>query len=207
MKNLVNIKTVVSGLFVVVLSLGFTLTANAGESNNDKDQKKIEKTRKAFQKSKSNAVQEMYKAYPDSQAKMANAYGYAAFSNTGVNLFLLSSGNGGGVAHNNATGKEHYVKMISIGAGVGIGLKKYHAVFIFEDKAAYDYFLEVGWTADGQADATAETGKEGEGGSINAGMNVSRGVTLYQMSDKGLALQATVQGVKYIVSDKLNGTK
>ncbi|OIQ38389.1 MAG: hypothetical protein BM563_06110, partial [Bacteroidetes bacterium MedPE-SWsnd-G1] len=85
--------------------------------------------------------------------------------------------------------------------------KKYHAVFIFEDKQAYDYFLEVGFSADGQADATADTGKEGEGGSAAVGMNVSRGVTLYQIADKGLALQATLQGVKYIVAKDMNGMK
>ncbi|WP_460189653.1 lipid-binding SYLF domain-containing protein [Urechidicola sp. KH5] len=191
---------------VLVLFLTVGMSSNyAQDSKEAKKQNKIEKQREAFQKNKSTAIQEMYKAYPNSQSKMKNAYGYAAFGNTGVNLLLLSSGNGGGVAHNKSTGKEHYVKMISIGAGVGIGFKKYYAVFLFDDKAAYDYFLEVGWSADGQADATADTGKEGEGGSAAVGMNVSRGVTLYQIADKGLALQATVQGVKYIVSDELNG--
>lgn len=197
-------------IFMLSMALALFLTVGmsssyAQDSNDTKKQKKIEKQRKAFQKNKSTAIQEMYKAYPESKSKMAGAFGYAAFGNTGVNLFLLSSGNGGGVAHNNVSGKEHYVKMISIGAGVGIGFKKYHAVFIFDDKEAYEYFLEVGWSADGQADATADTGKEGEGGSAAVGMNVSRGVTLYQIADKGLALQATVQGVKYIVSDELNG--
>ena len=96
--------------------------------------------------------------------------------------------------------------MVSYGAGIGIGFKKYFAVFLFEDSAAYDNFLESGWGADGQADATADTGKEGEGGSVAVGMNVSRGVTLYQITDKGFAVQATVQGTKFIVSDELNGT-
>ena len=138
---------------------------------------------------------------------MAKSYAYAAFANTGVNLFVLASGNGGGKAHNNKTGAEVFVKMISVGAGVGIGFKKYYAVFLFADKAAYDNFLDKGWSADGQADATADTGKDGEGGSAAVGMNVSRGVTLFQIADKGLALQATVQGVKYLVSDELNGKK
>lgn len=202
MKSKINvIATTVLALF---LTFGISSTY-ASNNNDEKKEKKLAKKRSTFQKNKSTALSEMYKAYPDAKAKMANAYGYAAFGNTGVNLFVLASGNGGGVAHNNATGQELYVKMVSMGAGVGIGLKKYHAVFIFEDKEAYDYFLEVGWSADGQADATADTGKEGEGGSAAVGMNVSRGVTLYQIADKGLALQATLQGVKYIVAKDLNG--
>lgn len=171
-----------------------------------KQQKKIKKQKNKFQKNRNKALSAVYKAYPGSQSEIAGAYGYAAFGNTGVNLFVLASGNGGGVAHSNASGAEVYVKMVSYGAGVGIGFKKYFAVFIFEDKAAYDNFLESGWGADTQADATAKTGKDGEGESVAVGLSVADGVTLYQVADKGFAVQATVQGTKFIVSDELNGT-
>lgn len=205
MKNIIN--GITTTLFILILSLGMTPTIYAQDAEKEaKSEKKLAKQRKAFQKNKTTAVSEMYNAYPESKAIMAKSYGYAAFANTGVNLFVLASGNGGGMAHNNKTGAEVYVKMISVGAGVGIGYKKYFAVFLFDDKAAYDNFLEVGWSADGQADATADSGKEGEGGSAAVGMNVSEGVTLYQIADKGLALQATVQGTKFVVSDELNGT-
>lgn len=200
MKNRFN-----TPVYVLLICLVFAASATYGQEENDeKKQKKIEKTRKQFAQNRTDALNEMYKAYPGSKSEMAKSYGYAAFANTGVNLFVLASGNGGGKAKNLNTGEEVFVKMISMGAGVGIGFKKYYAVFLFADKAAYDYFLETGWSADGQADATADTGKEGEGGSAAVGMNVSRGVTLYQIADKGLAVQATVQGTKYIVSDELN---
>lgn len=205
MKNMTKSSTLLSLVFIFFFALGSTVTFAQDAEKDAKKEKKIAKQRKQFQKNKSSALNEMYKAYPGSKAAMSSSYGYAAFANTGVNLFVLASGNGGGMSHNNATGQELYVKMVSYGAGVGIGFKKYYAVFLFEDKQAFDYFLEVGWSADGQADATADTGKEGEGGSIAAGMNVSRGVTLYQIADKGLAVQATVQGTKYIVSEELNG--
>lgn len=192
-------------LVALMLTIGITPIVHAQDAEKEaKKEKKLAKQRKAFQKNKSTAISEMYKAYPGSKAKLASSYGYAAFANTGVNLLLLASGNGGGMAHNNKTGAEVYVKMISVGAGVGIGYKKYYAVFLFDDQAAFDNFLEVGWSADGQADATADTGKEGEGGSAAVGMNVSQGVTLYQIADKGLALQATIQGTKFVVSEELN---
>jgi len=203
MKNSKNSSIILS--FMLIFFLVFSVsTAYTQDAEKDK---KIAKQRSKFKKNKSSALKEMYKAYPGSQAAMGKSYGYAAFANTGVNLFVLASGNGGGMAHNNATGKEVYVKMISMGAGIGIGFKKYYAVFLFADKGAYDNFIETGWSADGQADATADTGKDGEGGSIAVGMNISKGVTLYQIADKGLAVQATVQGTKYIVSDELNGTE
>jgi len=199
-----KITLIITPFLLAFLTIG--LSPSFAQDSNDADkQKKIEKQRKGFDKNRSNALKEMYNAYPESKAQMSKSYAYAAFANTGVNLFVLASGNGGGVAHNNVTGEEVYVKMVSLGAGIGIGFKKYFAVFLYEDKAAYDLFIESGWSADGQADATADSGKEGEGGSVAVGMNVSRGVTLYQIADKGLAVQATVQGTKYIVSDELNG--
>lgn len=207
MKSKINLIT--TSVLVLFLTIGISSYAQDADKDAQKAAKKeknLKKQRKKFESNKSKALKEMYKAYPESKAAMANSYGYAAFANLGLNLFVLSSGNGGGKAHNNATGQEVFVKMISYGAGVGIGAKKYFAVFLFKDKAAYDNFLESGWSAEGAADATADTGKEGEGGSVSAGMSVADGVTLYQIADKGFAVQATVQGTKFVVSDELNGT-
>lgn len=201
MKSKINL--IISSFLVVFLTIGLS-SSFAQNSDDAKKQKKIEKQRKTFDKNKTKALKEMYKAYPGSKEQMAKSYAYAAFANTGVNLFVLATGNGGGKAHNNKTGEEVYIKMISAGVGVGIGFKKYFAVFLFENKGAYDNFLESGWGADAQADATADTGKEGEGGSVALGMTVAPGVTLFQIADKGLAVQATLQGTKFIVAHELN---
>ena len=207
MKSKIN--TIATSILVLFLTIGtssYASDASKDAEKSAKKERKIKKQKNKFQKNKSKAMKALYKENPEAQAQIAGAYGYAAFGNTGVNLFVLSSGNGGGMVHSNVTGQEQYVKMISYGAGVGIGLKKYFAVFIFQDKAAYDNFLTSGWSAEGAADATADTGKEGEGGSVSAGISVADGVTLYQIADKGFAVQATVQGTKFVVSDELNGT-
>lgn len=210
MKSKINV--IFASFIILFITIGLSSSfaqdsdeAKKQEKDEAKKQEKIEKQRKAFDQNKIDALKEMYEAYPESKAQMSKSYAYAAFANTGMNLFVVASGNGGGKAHNNTTGEEFYVKMMSYGAGVGIGYKKYFAVFLFADEAAYDNFLESGWSADGQADATADSGKEGEGGSVAVGMTVARGVTLYQVADKGLAVQATVQGTKFVVADELNG--
>lgn len=198
-----KIKVIITSIMIAFLAV--SVSHSFAQDDDAKKAKKLEKKRKQFAQNRSEALKEVYKAYPGSKAQMSRSYGYAAFANTGMNLFVVASGNGGGMARNNNTGAEVYVKMYSYGAGVGIGFKKYFAVFLFENKSAYDNFLESGWSADGQADATADTGKEGEGGSVAVGMNISNGVTLYQVADKGLAVQATVQGTKYVIDDELNG--
>ncbi len=196
MLNKIQIKNSVIAILAMVFMFGITNTYA------QKDPEKVAKQQKKIQKAHKKGLSELYKIEPAAQSKIASAYGYAVFTNTGVNLFVLSSGNGKGIAINKATGQQTYMKMISLGAGVGIGLKSYYAIFVFEDKAGFDNFLESGWSADGQADATADTGDQG--GGVSVAMTVAPGVLLYQIADKGLAAQATVQGVKFLVDDSLN---
>lgn len=81
------------------------------------------------------------------------------FDNFGTNLFLLSTGRGKGIATDNATKKEIFMKMISVGAGIGIGVKDFRAIFVFETRQAINSFITSGWDASGQVDAAAKSGK------------------------------------------------
>jgi len=92
--------------------------------------------------------------------------------------------------------------MGTAGIGIGLGVKNFSAVFIFHSKSALDSFVEDGWDFSGQADAAAKSGKKGGQGSAAA--TVVKGVELFQMTENGLALQATLQGTKYWKNDDLN---
>jgi len=144
----------------------------------------------------------LYKEEPHVKKKIKNAKGYAVFSNIGVNLIFLSAGGGSGVVHNNDTGKNTYMNMASAGVGIGLGVKDFSAVFVFHTQGALSSFIEDGWDFSGQADAAAKSGKKGVEGST-AGTIVN-GVSIYQMTENGLALQATLQGTKYWPDDGLN---
>ena len=63
-------------------------------------------------------------------------------------------------------------------------------------------FLDEGWQAGAQADAAAKY--DGEGDAAALAIDVAPGVYLYQMTDAGLALQATIQGTKYWKDDELS---
>jgi hypothetical protein len=82
-------------------------------------------------------------------------------SNLGTNLFLLSTARGSGIAVNSKTKQETFMKMISAGAGLGVGVKDYRVVFVFETEPALSNFLDSGWSGSGQADAAAKTSKSG----------------------------------------------
>ena len=177
--------------FITLLSMSFAGLA----FDADKDRKDIKETRTEI-------LKRLYKENPAAKKKIARSVGYATFSNVGVNVIFLSAGGGSGVVHNNDTGKDTYMKMASGGFGIGLGVKDFRAVFIFYTDQALENFVEKGWDFSGQADAAAKSGKKGAEGSVAS--TIVNGVEVYQMTENGLALQATLQGTKYWKNDDLN---
>ncbi len=172
---------------IVALTMLSAVMCMAADDNDEKRQK----TRKMA----AEASQDLYKLEPTSQAAIQKAAGYAVFDNMGVNVLLLSTARGSGLAVNNKTKQETFMKMGSAGVGVGVGVKDYVVVFVFENEKALAQFLDSGWSGSGQADAAA---KAGEKGGAYSGV--------YQITKNGLALQLTLQGTKYYKDDDLNKT-
>ena len=149
-----------------------------------------------------NGLKRLYKANPGAQSAVKAAAGYAVFSDTGVKIFLAGSGKGHGIAVNNRSKKETFMKLLELQAGLGFGVKKFTLVFVFDTEKAFDKFVESGWEFGGQSTAAAKTGSKG--GSMAGAVSVSEGVWVYQMTDKGLALELTVKGSKFYKDDDLN---
>ena len=184
-------KIIASILAVALLTVG----TYGGEDDNEK---KRQKTRKMA----AEALQDLYKLEPTAQAAIQKAAGYAVFDNMGVNVLLLSTARGSGLAVNNNTKQETFMKMASAGAGVGMGVKDYVVVFVFGNDKALAQFLDSGWSGSGQADAAAKAGEKG--GAYSGAAEVAPGVWVYQITKNGLALQLTLQGTKYYKDNDLN---
>jgi lipid-binding SYLF domain-containing protein len=182
----------VISVFLLMLLAGCLATAK------DSPDKKRDKTRKMA----ASTLEDLYKLQPTSKELIRNAAGYAVFNNMGTNLFLLSTARGAGVAVNSKTRQDTFMKMISAGAGFGVGIKDYRVVFAFETDEALTNFLNSGWSGSGQADAAAKTSKSG--GAYSGATMIEPGVWVYQITKKGLALQLTMQGTKYYKDDALN---
>jgi len=180
--------------FAVICSV---LVVAACVSGNNPDQKRAN-----IQKMKTETLAKLYQEEPSSRSHIGEAVGYGVFSNVGVNLILLSGGGGWGVVHANKTGKDTYMNMGSAGIGLGLGVKDFRGVFVFTSQGALDQFVEGGWDGSAQADAAAVA--TGKGGAWAGAVDVAPGIKLYQMTENGLALQATVQGTKYWKDGELN---
>ncbi|HSI37039.1 MAG: YSC84-related protein [Phycisphaerae bacterium] len=190
--------------FVAMLA-GMILTAGGSvgcKAMNGAEGSSPDQQRDTIQAEAKKTLEDLYAAKPETREKVAKAVGYGYFSNMNVNLLVMSTENGYGMVRNNQTGKDTYMKMGGAGVGLGAGVKDYRAIFIFTDPAVLAQFVEKGFDASGSADAAAKGG--GEGGAASVGAKVAPGLEVYQFTQKGLALQATIQGTKYWKDDKLN---
>jgi lipid-binding SYLF domain-containing protein len=175
----------------MILLSAFTVLAKT------KEEKQAEARKKATQ-----TLQRLYKAKPSAQAAIKKSAGYAVFNNGGAKILIAGAGKGSGIAVDNATQKVIYMKMREIQAGFGMGVKKFSTIFVFETKDGLERFINSGWEFGGQSTAAAKTG--GSGGSLEGAASVSPGVWMYQLTDKGLALELTGKGTKYSKDDELN---
>ncbi len=193
-------KRIAVPLFGIIAML--PLAANAGLfDKDDADEQRAE-----IQEIRDEVLARLYKQKPETEEMIGKAEGYAVFTNRGINLLLVSTANGKGMAHDNESGEDTYMNMFSAGAGLGAGIKKFSAVFVFHDRDAFEQFVDKGWNFTGQADAAATTDAEGEAeaGSAETAVGLNEGVSVYQLTEKGLALQVTLQGTKYWKDDDLN---
>lgn len=181
--------------FVALLAIFFS----SGFLWNDDDPAE---ERKEILTMREKTLKSLYKELPAARSVIKESVGYAVFSNLGINLLVVSTANGSGVARNVKTGKDIFMKMFSAGVGIGAGVKDFRGIFVFSTQTAFDTFVNEGWQANAQGDAAAKSDDKGQ--ALTAAIEVAPGIILYQITENGLALQATIQGTKYWKNDELN---
>lgn len=91
--------------------------------------------------------------------------------------------------------------MGEVGSGFGLVVKDFRAVFVFDDHRTMQNSVSHGSEVRAHADAAAKAGDKG--GAVG-GESILDGVTIYQLTENGLALHATPKGTKYWKDSELN---
>jgi hypothetical protein len=110
-----------------------------------------DKARADVQKASKTTLDQLHKAIASSRKVIADAAGYATFSNFGMRILVAGSG-----------------------SGKGFGVKKFRVIWVFADTASLDKFINAGWETGAQAAAAAKTGDKGN--AYQGAASVSRGV-------------------------------
>jgi len=193
--KMVLVAAVVGGMLIGSLFSGAPVWAAKKEATKAQKQADVRKT-------VNETLNRLYKLQPTSKAAIEKAAGYAVFSNFGMKIFFAGGGSGKGIAVNNATKKETFMKMLEVQAGLGMGIKKFRLVWVFQTEEALSSFINSGWELGSQATAAAQYDDKGAG--MAGAVAISKGVWLYQLTDDGLAVELTAKGTKYYKDDDLN---
>lgn len=184
-------------LLLSLLLIGLMVSACARPKGDTPQEK-----RAFVQQMKNDALAELYAQKPYTKELIQNAAGYAVFSNFNTQLLVIGSGNGYGVAVNNATGDNIYMKMAEGGVGLGVALKDFREVIVFNNRAVFNQFITEGWSYGAQGDAAAKY--KDDGGATSAEVPLDSDVVVFQMTKDGIALRANIGASKVWIDDELN---
>ena len=193
-----HLKWMFAVVFVAAMITGVPAFAqDDAEADDPNDKTTAAEKRAEIDATAKEALNTVLSGDESAKALFEKAYGYAVFDNMKLS-FILATGRGRGVAVTKADSAKTYMRMGSVGLNIGRGGQKYQVIFLFENKETFDRFREKGWEADTSASAVG--GKQG----VNAEAQFRDGMAIYQITEKGLMLQADVSGTKYWKDKKLN---
>lgn len=182
----------------LVLSVVFTLVSLPGLAAEDK----AAQQRAEIRKMRDTTLAELYQQKPELKARVQKAPGYAVFSNVGVQVVFFGGAGGHGVAVNHKTGKEVFMSMAQVSAGIGVGIKDFRGVFIFHDETTLNKFIYSGWEFGAEAGAAAKS--DGKGAAAGDAASAKSSIEIYQLTKAGVIAAATVAGTKYWLDKSLN---
>jgi lipid-binding SYLF domain-containing protein len=183
-------------LTTILLAAAFALPAAARD--------RAEEKRDEVRRMRDQVLAQLYETNPGAKAAIREAAGYAVFSNVGVNMLFASVAGGSGIVveRGSLRDSETFMNMGSAGVGLGLGVKDFRVIFVFSDRSRLKDFVEKGWDFSGQADAAAKS--DDKGAAVSGAVSAIPGVTIYQLTKNGAALQVTLQGTKYWKDRDLN---
>jgi lipid-binding SYLF domain-containing protein len=161
-----------------------------------------EEHRAAERKIARETLEQLYKVHPGAQQAVAKSAGYAVFSDVGFHIVYAGSEKGSGIAVNNATKRETFMKMFELEPGLGIGVARFRLVLIFETAEEFNRYVTSGWEAGAHVLAAAKT--TASGGAYAGAMTLTSGVHMYQLTEKGLIVGISLTGGKFYLDKELN---
>jgi len=187
---------------LLFLTFGLNAPVFAQFSNPFASDKTIAQQRQDILTKNEQTLKQLYAIQPKAKELIEKSAGYATFSNFGMKILIAGGGTGSGVVIDKVTKKPVFMNMAEVQAGLGLGIKSFQNIFVFETTSAMNDFINSGWTFGGQVTAAAKYEKDGS--AYQDAVVVAPGVWMYQLTDSGIAAEITGKGTKYYKNTDLN---
>ncbi|MCM8597022.1 YSC84-related protein [Accumulibacter sp.] len=166
------------------------------------DEGRIIQARQQVREMSQDALATLYEVVPGARWAVERAAGYAVFSTFGIKLFFAGGTTGRGVAVNQQSGRQTFMRMVQVQGGLGFGVNKNRLIFVFTEEQALRRFIDQGWEFGAQTSLAAMAG--GQGAMFSGAASVAPGVYLYQLTETGLSASLTVSGTRFFKDADLN---
>ncbi len=186
---------------LLFLAFCFNKPVFAQFSNPFTSDKTVAQQRQEILNKSEQTLKQLYSVEPRAKELIDKSAGYATFSNFGMKILIAGGGTGSGVVISKDK-KAVYMNITEGQAGLGLGIKSFQNIFIFQTNAAMNDFVNSGWTFGGQVTAAAKYEKDGD--AYQDATVVAPGVLMYQLTDSGIAAEITGKGTKYYKNTDLN---
>lgn len=190
-----KLSLVMAGLLCAMVASLFTGCVTAKGSS-------VAQKRAYIQKMRDDTLKELAAGKPETVAMARDLPGYAVFDHASIKILTMGTGNGYGIVVEKKTGKETYMRAGQVNVGLGAGVKRMRTIVFFRTQAALEQMVNVGFSAGAEASAAAKAGDQGA--ATSGRESVDRDVVIYQLTDAGVALSASVGGTKIWKDDELN---
>jgi len=187
------------GVAFVVLAFSLVLAACSSAPLSKSEKEEHRDTVRAMA---SKTLSDLQRTNPEARKAVSGAAGYAVFSDVGLKIGYMGSAKGGGIAVNNATKQETFMKMFELQPGMGLGVEKYRVVFVFDAPDAFQSFVTTGRELGANAMAAAKD--KSKGGAIAGAVTVSEGVYMFQLDTQGAMVGVSLTGAKFYKDKELN---
>ncbi|MBE2258119.1 MAG: hypothetical protein IAE88_04640 [Rhodobacteraceae bacterium] len=187
---------------ILVLLAGGACTTPDGQPQGAKADDGKEQRRQALRQLRDDTLTELIARKPELKDEIASAVGYGVFASKQYDLALPVTGEGGGILTDNRTGQTTYMQMARVGSGPDIGFKSFRQLIVFNNRDLFDAFRAVGADVSVAGEAADKPGA-GKGLVVDGNSALNPMLSTYQLTDKGVVLQANWGGVAYLPDAEL----
>lgn len=188
-------------LLAVTLLCAMTTPVPSAAAGQKATQSDVISTRTALRDMSKQTLAELYRQDPKARVAIRGAAGYAVFESAGAHVLFVGGSGGRGLVRDNLTGKETFMRMGAVRAGLGVGFEDLRTVLVFKKRQTLRDFLDKGWSFGGDAAAVAEIDGKGGGGRE---VETNEGILIYQLTKTGAMARGSVAGTRYWKDEELN---
>lgn len=163
----------------------------------------VEGRRQELLKMRDGALERLYEIKPEAKAELEAAEGYAVFDINTIYVVLFESIEGKGVVVDGKGAKPTYMTLGRTGSSPRLGCRQYRLVLVFHSRPLLEQFAAQGAEVTDSAEPSLRirgdsTQQYSVGGPTNPNL------TVYELTDRGLALDPDWAGTAYLPDTELN---